>query len=80
MRNFFAFAKRMTRYPAALFGALVLAFFSALGVGTAMLAMVQVKDRYDPAQIRASVNERFSPAAVGKAFVAIYQRSLSSRA
>jgi ABC-type multidrug transport system fused ATPase/permease subunit len=42
MRNFFAFAKRMTRYPAALFGALVLAFFSALGVGTAMLAMVPV--------------------------------------
>ena len=42
MRNFFAFAKRMTRYPGALFGALVLAFFSALGVGTAMLAMVPV--------------------------------------
>ena len=42
MRNFFAFAKRMTRYPGALFGALVLAFFSALGMGTAMLAMVPV--------------------------------------
>ena len=31
---------------------------------------------YDPTVIRASVNERFSPEAVGQAFIRIHQRSL----
>ncbi len=39
MRNFLVFSLRMTRYPVSLLAALVLAFVSALGVGTAMLAL-----------------------------------------
>lgn len=39
MRNFLMFARRMTRFPVALAAALFLAFFSAFGVGSAMLAI-----------------------------------------
>ncbi|MBL7946433.1 MAG: glycosyltransferase [Flavobacteriales bacterium] len=42
-------------------------------------AMVHLADKsamYDPTMIRASVNERFSPEAVGRAFKRIHQRSL----
>lgn len=39
MRNFLIFSLRMLRYPGTLLGALVLAFFSAFGLGTAILAV-----------------------------------------
>ncbi len=39
MRNFLAFSMRMTRYPVTLIVALMLAFFSAAGLGTAILAI-----------------------------------------
>lgn len=42
MRNFLIFSLRMLRYPGTLIGALVLAFFSALGLGTAILAIQPV--------------------------------------
>jgi len=42
MRNFLIFSLRMFQYPGMLLGALVLAFFSALGLGTAILAIQPV--------------------------------------
>lgn len=42
MRNFFIFSLRMFRYPGTLVAALVLAFFSAAGLGTAILAIQPV--------------------------------------
>jgi ABC-type multidrug transport system fused ATPase/permease subunit len=44
MRNFLIFSLRMFQYPGMLLGALVLAFFSALGLGTAILAIQPVLD------------------------------------
>ncbi len=43
-------------------------------LSTAMLELVSHAGRYDPATIRSSVSERFSPAAVGSAFHHVYQR------
>jgi len=40
----------------------------------AMLEIVRDWTRYDPAQIRASVHDKFSPDAVGRAFLKVYQR------
>jgi glycosyltransferase involved in cell wall biosynthesis len=42
----------------------------------AMIDMTNAADDYDPVRIRQSVSDRFSPEAVGRAFVTIYQRAL----
>ena len=44
MRNFLIFSTRMFRYPGTLLAALLLAFFSAFGMGTAILAIKPVLD------------------------------------
>ncbi len=44
---------------------------------SAMIAMSQVSRSYDPAAIRRSVSDRFSPQAVGDHFLTIYQQVLS---
>lgn len=44
----------------------------------AMLTITRNASAYDPVAIRATVNERFSPQAVGRAFLKIHQRSLGA--
>ncbi len=46
-------------------------------LAAAMLRLISAPERWDPGAIRASVGERFSPAAVGQAFATIYQRCLA---
>jgi glycosyltransferase involved in cell wall biosynthesis len=45
-------------------------------LAAAMVRITEHAAHYDPTTIRASVNERFSPEAVGQAFIRIHQRSL----
>lgn len=49
-------------------------------LATAMRTMIREAVRYDPTRIRASVSERFSPEAVGEAFMRIHRRSLGTAA
>lgn len=46
----------------------------------AMLTVTRNAGSYEPVAIRATVNERFSPQAVGQAFLKIHQRSLGASA
>ncbi len=45
-------------------------------LAAAMIARARQERAYDPAAIRRTVDERFSPAAVGARFVDVYQRVL----
>ncbi|MFN3874410.1 MAG: glycosyltransferase [Flavobacteriales bacterium] len=45
-------------------------------LAAAMLRMMAEEARYDPTAVRASVGDRFSPGAVGRAFHAIYARCM----
>ena len=44
-------------------------------LSTAMLHLKRQAATYDPAVIRRSVSDRFSPEAVGRAFVSVYERT-----
>lgn len=46
-------------------------------LAAAMRALIERADDFDPARIRATVSERFSPDAVGGALLSVYQRCLS---
>ena len=46
-------------------------------LAAAMLAVHRGHGAYDPATVRASVSDRFSPEAVGTAFLHVYQRVLA---
>ena len=45
-------------------------------LASAMIARTKEEFRYDPATVRRSIDERFSPRAVGERFMTIYQRVL----